>query len=341
MALDPTIQQELIATAQALVAPGKGILAADESFPSIEKKFAPLNIPATEETRQAYRDMLLTTAGAAQYISGVILFDETIRQQALSGQLFPAVLQQEGIIPGIKVDQGLESITDSPEEKVTKGLEGLHERLVEYKALGARFAKWRAVVTIGQGIPTDACLQENARRLAEYAAACQEVGIVPIVEPEVLMDGGHDVARCEDVTRRTLTALFAALKARGVFLPGLLLKPNMVIAGKTSATQASSVEIAEATIRVFTETVPAEVPGIVFLSGGQSDVQATANLNAINQKNTGPWQLTFSYGRALQDAPLKTWAGKPENVPVAQQAFLHRAKMNSLARAGQYNESME
>ncbi len=333
--------QKLKQTAENLVAPGKGILAADESFPTIEKRFAKINIPSTEENRQAYRQMLFTTTGAGEFISGVILFDETIRQSTRDGRPFVKVLEEQGIIPGIKVDQGTESMPQSPEEKVTKGLEGLADRLAEYAKLGAQFTKWRAVITIGQGIPTAECIAENARRLAKFAKLSQEAGLVPIVEPEVLMDGAHDIKRCEEVTLETLRVVYEELAKEEVALEGTLLKPNMVISGKESAVKPSGQEIAQTTIRTLQNIVPPQVPGIVFLSGGQSEIEATVNLNEMNKMGRQAWELSFSYGRALQDSALKTWAGKAENVAAAQAKFYHRAKMNSLARFGHYSEATE
>lgn len=333
---------ELHRVAQALVAPGKGILAADESFPTIEKRFQSINLGSTEENRRAYRELLFTTPGVSEFISGVIMFDESIRQKTSDGVFFQDVLQKQGIIPGIKVDQGTEPMPNSPEEKLTKGLAGLKDRLEEYAKLGAKFAKWRAVIVIGEGIPTDECIKENANRLAEYAKTCQEAGLVPIVEPEVLMDGGHDLKHCEEVTKKTLDIVFAALAAKEVYMEGTLLKPNMVLPGKESRVQATPQEIAAATLQTFQKVVPKEVPGIVFLSGGQRPQEATANLNEINKQGTGaPWQLSFSYGRALQDPVLKTWKGQAANVAAAQKAYYHRAKMNSLARTGNYNAEME
>lgn len=327
--------------AKALVALGKGILAADESFPSIEKRFAKINLPSTEENRHAYRDMLLTTVGAEAAISGVILFDETIRQKAGDGTPFPVVLSQKGMLPGIKVDQGTEAMPNSPNEKVTKGLDGLAGRLAEYVKLGAKFTKWRAVITIGEGTPTDENIKENNRRLTEFAKLSQEAGLVPMVEPEVLMDGSHTMAKCEEISKKVLKDLFVQLKQAGVSLEGTILKINMAIPGKESGEKATPEQIAEATIRTFKESVPAEIGGIVFLSGGQSEVEATENLNAMNKAGKQPWELSFSYGRALQDSALKTWAGKAENVPAAQAAFYKRAKLNGLARQGKYSKEFE
>lgn len=318
-------------TAQAMVAPGKGILAADESTKTIQKRFDKIGLQSNPETNLKYRKMLFATIGIEQFISGVILYDETIRQK-VDGLSVPEFLESKGILPGIKVDKGVVDLDNFPGEKVTEGLDGLRDRLTEYKEMGAKFAKWRAVITIGNGIPTDTCIESNAESLARYAALCQEQDIVPIVEPEVLMDGAHDLAKCREVTTKTLRAVFEKLKAHKVVLEGMVLKPNMVISGKENPTQASSQEIAEVTVQTFLEVVPKEVPGIVFLSGGQTPDEATENLAAINQVS-GPWQLSFSYGRALQDEALKTWAGKDENMAAAQKSFLERAKKVSEARS--------
>lgn len=326
--------------ANAMVAPGKGILAADESTSTAGKRFAQINVENNEENRRDYREMLFTTAGLGTYISGVILYDETFRQSAKDGRTFLSILNGAGILPGIKVDEGLAEMPGSPEEKVTKGLETLRERLSEYARMGAAFAKWRNVITIGRGIPTDANLKEQARIHAEYAYACQEAGIVPIVEPEVLMDGDHDIDACRDASLRILTETFSALKARGVAIPGIVLKTNMVVPGKKKRVAPPS-EVAKETVTLFKKVLPDNLPGEAFLSGGMSDLEATANLNEMNRMGPFPWKLSFSYGRALQDKPLKTWAGKTENVPAAQQALLHRAKMNGLATLGQYDPSME
>lgn len=322
-------------TAIALVAPGKGILAADESFGNINKKFEKLGIPATEENRRAYREMLFTAPRIGEYISGVILFDETIRQATSDGRKFTEVLVSEGVIPGIKVDEGIQKIGDTA-ETITKGLEGLKPRLPEYVAIGARFAKWRAVITIGEGIPTDGAIRENAKQLASYALMCQEAGLVPIVEPEVLMDWSNSQAECRSVTERVLTAVFEELHTAGVLIEGMILKPNMVVAGKQSGTTSTPLEVAEETISLFKKVLPDTLPGVVFLSGGQSEVEATANLNAINKIGGAPWKLTFSYGRALQASALQLWAGKSENIASAQEVFIKRAHMNSLASLGQY-----
>jgi len=328
-------------TACALVAAGKGILAADESFPTIQKRFAAINIESTEENRRAYREMLFTARGNEEFISGVILFDETIRQKTSDGTLFTDALTRKGIIPGIKVDAGTLSMPGHPGEKITSGLDGLRERLNKYREQGARFAKWRAVITIGPRLPSRACIQANAHQLALYAALTQESELVPIVEPEVLMDGDHDIATCEEATNATLTAVFSALRDYGVSFEGMLLKPNMVVAGKQSPKQAAVEEAAETTVRTLRRTVPAAVHGIVFLSGGQSPELATLHLNTMNLRGPHPWELSFSYGRALQDRLLKTWKGSTANVAEAQREFLHRAKCCSAARYGTYSEKME
>lgn len=307
-------------TARVLVAPGKGILAADESTKTIQKRFDKIGLQSTPETNLAYRQMLFTAPGIEEFLSGVILYDETIRQ-SIDGISVPRYLESKGILAGIKVDQG---IVDA----VTTGLDGLRERLAEYKNMGAKFAKWRAVITVDRG---EVSIEENAEALAKYAALCQEQDIVPIVEPEVLMDGNHDLAKCKEVTTKVLQTVFAKLKVHGVLLEGIILKPNMVISGKDSPNQASKEEIAKATVETFLEVVPKEVPGIVFLSGGQTPDQATENLAAINQVG-GPWQLSFSYGRALQDEALKIWNGDPDNIKTAQQVFLERCKKVSEAR---------
>jgi fructose-bisphosphate aldolase, class I len=332
---------KLETTAQALVAPGKGILAIDESFPSIKKRFDSIGIESTEETRRAYRDLLITTPGIGEHISGMILFDETIRQATAAGTPFPRVLQDAGIIPGIKVDQGAKDMALHPGEKITEGLDSLRERLMEYRGLGARFAKWRAVITIGDGIPSPGCIEANAQALACYAALCQEGGLVPIVEPEVLMDADNTIERCYEVTEATLRRVFAALYEQRVVLERLILKTNMVIAGKQCPVQNSVEEVAEQTVRCLRNSVPAAVAGIVFLSGGQKAEPATAHLNAMHQMGSLPWPLSFSYGRALQDPALKTWAGKFGNVSAAQKALYHRAKCNGLASLGQYTPEME
>ena len=334
-------KQQLQSVAKALVAPGRGILAADESTGTITKRFAKIEVPSTPETHRVYRKLLFTTAGVETFISGVILFDETIRQASDDGTPFPQLLANKGIIPGIKVDTGAKNLAGFPSEKVTEGLDGLRERLAEYRGLGAQFAKWRAVITIGPGIPTATCITANAHALARYAALCQEAGLVPIVEPEVLMDGDHTIERCAEVTADTLQAVYAALHEHRVWLEGTLLKPNMVLSGKSCPQQAGVQEVAAATVRCLRATVPAAVPGIVFLSGGQTPVAATEHLNAMNKMGTHPWELSFSYGRALQEPPLTTWHGNAANVPAAQKAFYHRAELNGAARYGQYTHEME
>jgi fructose-bisphosphate aldolase, class I len=332
---------DLYSVAEEIVADHRGILAADESSGTIEKRFDSIGLESTEEHRRAYRDMLFTTAGLEEWVSGVILFDETIRQSSADGTPFPELLASRGISPGIKVDTGAKELAGAPDEKVTEGLDGLRERLEEYRGLGARFAKWRAVITIGDGIPSDYCLRTNAHALARYAALCQEQGLVPIVEPEVLMDADNDIETCYDATARTLHHVFRELFEQRVDLSGILLKPNMVISGKGSPTQATAEEVAEWTIRCFREHVPAAVPGIVFLSGGQSDQQASENLNAINRTGDQPWALSFSYGRALQAPALKAWGGEPENVEAGQAQLALRARANSAAAAGRYSTELE
>jgi fructose-bisphosphate aldolase, class I len=328
-------------TARALVAPGKGILAADESDGTIKKRLDSIGIESTEENRRAYRDLLFTTEGAADHISGVILYDETIRQSAVDGTPFPKLLENQGVIPGIKVDRGAKELAHAPGEKITEGLDGLRERLAEYAGLGARFTKWRAVITIGDGIPSEYCLWTNAHALARYAALSQEAGLVPIVEPEVLMDGGHSIETSFDVTSRTLHAVFTELRDQRVHFEQMLLKPNMVLSGYEASNRSGTQEVADSTIRCFRRHVPAAVPGIVFLSGGQTDEDATAHLNAMNAMGPHPWELSFSYGRALQSPALKAWGGDPSNIPAGQAAYLHRATMNGLARSGNYSPSME
>jgi len=335
------VQNELHETAKALVAGGKGILAADESGPTIKKRFDSIGIESTEANRQAYRDLLFTTPGAEEFISGVILFDETIRQSGLDGTPFPQLLESKGIIPGIKVDQGAKPLALAAGETVTEGLDGLRQRLEEYRGLGARFAKWRGTYSITDHLPSDDCIWVNAHALARYAALCQEAGLVPIVEPEVLMDGTHTLARASTVTGRVLQALYTELHDQRIDLRGTLLKPNMVLSGYEASERAGVEEVADATLECFYRHVPAAVPGIVFLSGGQSDEDATAHLNAMNAKGPRPWPLSFSYGRALQAPALKAWVGKPENVEAGQRAYYHRAKMNSAARTGVYAPEME
>ncbi len=333
---------DLAKTARALVAPGKGILAADESDGTIKKRFDTIDVASTEENRRAYRDLLFTTSGVEEHISGVILFDETIRQKSTGGTPFPDLLRSRGIVPGIKVDKGAKALPGASGEKVTEGLDGLRGRLEEYRALGAGFAKWRAVITIGDSIPSDYCIDANAHALARYAALCVEQGVVPIVEPEVLMDGGHTIERCYEVTARTLQSVFGALFEQRVPLEEILLKPNMVISGSECETQASAAEIAEMTVGCFRNHVPAAVPGVVFLSGGQSDVEATVNLNEMNKRFKDlPWQVSFSYGRALQAPTLQAWHGKAESVGAGQDAFRLRALCNGKARYGEYSATME
>jgi len=338
---------ELNKVAQAMVAPGKGVLAADESTGTIKRRFDAINVPSTEETRRDYREMLFRSSEAtSQYISGVIQYDETIWQNAKDGTPLVKIIEQSGAIPGIKVDEGTQPLPNCPGELVTVGLDKLAERLKKYYERGARFAKWRAVIDIGKSttgepIPTMTAIHVNAHALGRYAALCQAAQIVPIVEPEVLMDGDHDIDRCYDVTQRVLNKTFQELRIQRVALEGMILKPNMVVPGKKSAKQASAEEVAEKTVRLLKNCVPAAVPGIAFLSGGQSDVEATAHLNAMNRIGGLPWRLTFSYGRALQAAPLKAWLGKPENVAAAQRAFTHRARMNSLATKGEWNPDLE
>jgi fructose-bisphosphate aldolase, class I len=337
-----TTNQDLNKVARALVAPGKGILAADESTGSIQKRLESIGVESTEETRRAYRDVLLTTKGMGEFISGVILFDETIRQSSADGTSFVKALQDAGVIPGIKVDTGAKPLAKSPGETVTEGLDGLRDRLIEYRGIGAKFTKWRAVIDIaGDDIPSGYCINVNAHALARYASLCQDEGLVPIVEPEVLMDGDHTIERCDQVTRETLSVVFAELEAQRVDLAGMLLKPNMVVPGKKSSAQVDHRKVAEMTVAALKASVPEAVPGIVFLSGGMSDEDATARLNEMNKLGPHPWQLSFSYGRALQAPALKTWKGESSNVEAAQSAFYHRAKMNSLARTGEYKAEME
>ncbi len=333
--------KDMESVAQAMVAPGKGILAADESNPTIKKRFALIDTESTEESRRTYREMLFTTPGVADYISGVILYDETLRQQTADGLPFPTLLANMGVIPGIKVDTGAKALAAFPGETVTEGLDGLRERLAEYHDMGARFAKWRAVITIGDGIPSGFCLVANAHALARYAALCQEADIVPIVEPEVLMDGEHTLAVCEEATNRALTALFAALAEQRVHLPAIVLKPNMVISGTECADRAGPREVAEATVRCLIAQVPTEVPGIAFLSGGQSAEEATEHLGIMNTMGPHPWHLSFSYGRALQAPALAAWQGQDERLGDGQQALLKRARLNGLASSGGYTTDME
>jgi fructose-bisphosphate aldolase class I len=332
---------ELHQTARALVAEGKGILAADESDTTIKKRFDSIGLESTEESRRAYRDMLFTTPGVEEYISGVILFDETIRQSAADGTPFPKLLESKGVIPGIKVDKGAKPLPLSEGETITEGLDGLRERLKEYYDLGARFAKWRATYSISDTLPSEYCIWTNAHALARYAALCQEANIVPIVEPEVLQDGTHTIERSYHVTCRVIEALYTELFDQRVDIFGTLLKPNMVLSGYEAPNRAGPDEVAEWTLKCFYKHVPAAVPGIVFLSGGQSDEDSTAHLNAMNARGPHPWQISFSYGRALQAPAISAWAGKPENVEAGQRAYYHRAKMNSAARTGVYAPEME
>src|SRR5437879_2517015 len=322
---------ELMRIASAMVARGKGILAADESGGTIKTRFDGIKLESTEEQRRSYREMLFTAPGAAESVSGVILYDETIRQKTRDGTPFPQYLMKQGIIPGIKVDLGAKPLAGFSGETITEGLDGLRERLVEYRGLGAKFAKWRAVIDIGAAIPTQTCIIANAHALARYAALCQDEGFVPIVEPEVLMDGDHDIDRCYVATEWILKRVFEQLYDQRVALEGMVLKPNMVVAGKKCAKRATVDEVADKTLKVLKACVPAAVPGVAFLSGGQSDEEATAHLDAMNRIGHLPWRLTFSYGRALQAAPQKAWSGKAENVAAGQRAFTHRARMTALA----------
>jgi fructose-bisphosphate aldolase, class I len=333
--------QDLESTAAALVAEHKGILAADESDGTIKKRFDSIGVESTEENRRAYRELLFATEGVEEFISGVILFDETIRQSASDATPFPQLLESRGIIPGIKVDTGAKPLANAPGETITEGLDGLRQRFEEYRGLGARFAKWRATYSIGDHIPSEYCVWTNAHALARYAALSQEAGLVPIVEPEVLMDGDHTIESSFEATSRVLHAVFTELRDQRVHFEGILLKPNMVLSGYECPEQASHDEVAEQTLRCFRRHVPAAVPGIVFLSGGQSDEDATANLNAMNAHDPHPWELSFSYGRALQAPALKAWRGDPANVEAAQKAFYRRAKFNGAARSGSYAPEME
>jgi len=332
---------DLNKVAEAMVAPGKGLLAADESTGTIKKRFDAIKVESTEDSRRDYREMLFRSDALSKYISGVILYDETIWQKAKDGTALVKLIEQTGCIPGIKVDEGTQPLPNCPGELVTVGLDKLGARLADYYKQGARFAKWRAVIDIGKDIPTLTAIHVNAHALARYAALCQAAQIVPIVEPEVLMDGDHDIDRCYEVTQRVLNKTFQELRVQRVALEGMILKPNMVISGKISARQAPVAEVAEKTIRLLKSCVPAAVPGIAFLSGGQSDEDATAHLDAMNRIGGLPWKLTFSYGRALQAAPQKAWSGKAENVVAGQQAFNHRARMNSLASKGEWNAGLE
>jgi fructose-bisphosphate aldolase, class I len=333
---------ELHKIACAMVSPGKGLLAADESSSTIKKRFDAIGVESTADSRRDYRELLFRSSEAmSKYVSGVILYDETIRQKAKDGTALVALIQQAGAIPGIKVDKGAKPLASCPGEQVTEGLDGLRERLIEYRELGARFAKWRAVIDIGPGIPSHTCIVANAHALGRYAALCQEQDIVPIVEPEVLMDGAHDMDRCYQVSEFVLKETFEQLYEQRIALEGMVLKPNMVVPGKKSGQRASVEEVAERTLKLLKNCVPPAVPGIAFLSGGQSDEEATAHLDAMNRLGELPWHLTFSYGRALQAAPQKAWSGKSENVAAAQRAFTHRARMNGLAALGQWKADLE
>ncbi|MGA6826397.1 class I fructose-bisphosphate aldolase [Nitrospira sp. NS4] len=335
-------RQDLEQTARALVAEGKGILAADETVPTVTKRLSALHIESTADSRRTYREMFFTTPGAGEFISGAILYDETIRQNSSSGIPLTEVLTKQGIIPGIKVDTGAKPLAGASDETVTEGLDGLRDRLKEYYGLGARFAKWRAVIRVTEQLPSSTCINVNAHALGRYAALCQEAGLVPIVEPEVLMDGGHTIERCEEVTGCVLHAVFNALYDQRIVLEQMLLKPSMIISGKSCPNQASVDEVATATLRCLRRHVPAAVPGIVFLSGGQSDVLATKHLNAINRLDLPrPWKVSFSYGRALQDQALQAWQGKAEQFQAGQQSFYHRAKCNGAAALGRYTAALE
>ena len=333
-------RSELARIARAMVVTNKGILAADESSGTIKKRFDGIKLESTEENRRTYREMLFTAPGVAETISGVILYDETIRQKTKDGTPFPDYLTKLGVLPGIKVDTGAKPLAGFPNETITEGLDGLRERLVEYHKLGARFAKWRAVIDIGEGFPTQFAIDANAHALARYAALCQENGIVPIVEPEVLMDGGHSIERCEEVTNAVLESVFDQLNAHRIYLEGMVLKPNMVISGKKAANRAPPELVAEATVRCLKRHVPSAVPGIAFLSGGQSSAEATLHLSLMNKEKL-PWNLTFSYGRALQDTALKAWGGQAANFVAGQKEFAKRAKLNSLATTGKYSSDLE
>lgn len=332
---------ELNEIAKQMVAPGKGILAADESDGTIQKRFKGINVESTEENRRAYRQMLFTTQGAEEFVSGVILFDETIRQNGDDGTPLREILTTKGILPGIKVDKGAKDLAGAPGEQVTEGLDGLRDRLSEYRELGAKFTKWRAIFSIGEGLPSRYCIETNAHALARYAALSQEAGLVPIVEPEVLIDGAHSIDRCYEATEATLKEVYHQLFHQRVILEGTVLKPNMVVSGKSAEEQAGSEQVAEWTVKCLKNCVPAAVPGIVFLSGGLSEELATAHLNAMNQIGPHPWELSFSYGRALQASALEAWKGEASNLQAGQEAFYHRAKMNGAARFGKYSDDME
>lgn len=336
-----SLPDTLNSTVQALLAPGRGILAADESFPTIGERFKELGIASSEGNRRAYRELLFTAQGLGESISGAILFDETIRQKASGGTPMPRLLEEQGIVPGIKVDAGAVPMPAFPAEKFTTGLDGLRERLAEYRQLGARFTKWRAVISIGEDLPTAACVKANAAQLALFAGLSQEAGMVPIVEPEILMNGDHGIERCEEVATAALRTVFGALVRQRVSLEGMLLKTGMVLSGEDCPRQADDAEVAEATLRCFRRSVPAAVQGIVFLSGGQGDVEATRRLNAICAAKGLPWKITFSYGRALQDAAMKAWGGSAGNIAASQRALLHRATCNGLAVRGSYGAKAE
>ena len=332
---------ELARVANAMVSKGKGILAADESTGTIKKRFDSVKVDSTEEQRRTYREMLFTAPSAPEYVSGVIMYDETIRQKTKDGTPFPQYLSKLGILPGIKVDEGAKPLAAFPGETITEGLDGLRQRLIEYRGLGARFAKWRAVIDIGSGIPTWGAIRENAQALGRYAALCQENDIVPIVEPEVLMDGDHSIERCAEVTELTLATVFSELFQQRILLEGMVLKPNMIISGKKATNRAAPEVVAESTLRVLKRHVPPAVPGIAFLSGGQSSEEATLHLSLMNKLGGAPWSLTFSYGRALQDTALKTWSGAAANFAAGQKEFAKRAKLNGLATQGRYAADME
>jgi fructose-bisphosphate aldolase class I len=335
------MSDNLYNVAIALGAPGRGILAADESSGTIKKRFDNIKTESTEESRRDYREMLFRTDAMADHISGVILFDETIRQNAADGSSLVSLIQEQGSIPGIKVDKGAHALAGFPNEKITEGLDGLRQRLQEYHKLGARFAKWRAVIDINDDIPSETCIKANAHALARYAALCQEMDIVPIVEPEVLMDGNHTAEQCFAVTEYALKCLYDEMFTQQVFLEGTVLKPNMIVAGKKCMEQASIEEVAELTVQCLKRAVPSAVPSVVFLSGGQADIDATAHLNAMNSGFDLPWQLSFSYGRALQSAPLQAWSGKAKNIEAGKDAFAHRARMNGLATLGEWSQDLE
>tara|TARA_B100000686_G_scaffold44135_1_gene46507 strand:- start:2254 stop:3267 length:1014 start_codon:yes stop_codon:yes gene_type:complete len=334
-------KEKLAEIASAIVASGRGILAADESTPTMGKRLALINQDNTEDNRRDFRQALFETDGMEQFISGVILFEETLKQKTEDGRRLSVILESKGVYPGIKVDKGAHPMTSSPSEKLTKGLDGLYERCLDYHKLGARFAKWRAVITIGEGIPTDDCITANASALAKYAKACQDAELVPIVEPEVLMDGDHTIETCYEVSEKTFKTVFEELENEEVYLPGILLKPNMVVSGKDCSTQGDMQTVAEMTVQCLKVSVPAEVPGIVFLSGGQSETEATEHLNAMNMLGDHPWALSFSYGRALQQSALHAWAGDNANLEMTYATFYHRAEMNSKACNGEYSPELE